>query len=243
MTMTTEPSRVDAGVPAGGQFAAKVKSDDVPSLGVPATAAPKIIASVTFQQWQNDYAIDVETIDFDAAPVLAAMSPQERDTLEDGEADDIYYSAVRLGLVKDHNGPFNVNIREALDYAVEEDPDIFEKLASAPVLRPESAILDTPLSAYEIGARANDDGIVRGLAVMGISELIENDVEQHNDAISDALTGSTMLTQPPATPVAVENGRIVMALEGDASALIADFDENELAQYKAGRAARAPEGA
>ncbi|QOD06110.1 hypothetical protein [Pseudarthrobacter sp. BIM B-2242] len=30
--MTTEPNRVDAGVPTGGQFAAKIKSDDVPSL-------------------------------------------------------------------------------------------------------------------------------------------------------------------------------------------------------------------
>lgn len=34
--MTTEPNRVDAGVPTGGQFAAKIKSDDVPSLGTPA---------------------------------------------------------------------------------------------------------------------------------------------------------------------------------------------------------------
>lgn len=34
--MTTEPNRVDAGVPSGGQFAAKIKSDNVPSLGVPA---------------------------------------------------------------------------------------------------------------------------------------------------------------------------------------------------------------
>lgn len=32
--MTTEPNRVDAGVPTGGQFATKIKSDDVPSLGV-----------------------------------------------------------------------------------------------------------------------------------------------------------------------------------------------------------------
>lgn len=33
--MTTEPNRVDAGVPTGGQFATKIKSDNVPSLGAP----------------------------------------------------------------------------------------------------------------------------------------------------------------------------------------------------------------
>lgn len=33
--MTTRPNRVDAGVPTGGQFATKIKSDDVPSLAMP----------------------------------------------------------------------------------------------------------------------------------------------------------------------------------------------------------------
>lgn len=33
--MTAEPNRVDAGVPSGGQFATKVKSDNVPSLAMP----------------------------------------------------------------------------------------------------------------------------------------------------------------------------------------------------------------
>lgn len=33
--MSTEPNRVDAGVPAGGQFATTAHSDDVPTLAVP----------------------------------------------------------------------------------------------------------------------------------------------------------------------------------------------------------------
>lgn len=37
--MTTEPNRVDAGVPTGGQFATKLKSDDVPALAAPAGQA------------------------------------------------------------------------------------------------------------------------------------------------------------------------------------------------------------
>lgn len=37
--MTTEPNRVDAGVPTGGQFATKIKSDNVPSLGAPVRRA------------------------------------------------------------------------------------------------------------------------------------------------------------------------------------------------------------
>lgn len=39
--MTTEPNRVDAGVPTGGQFATKIKSDDVPTLGAP-TRRPEL---------------------------------------------------------------------------------------------------------------------------------------------------------------------------------------------------------
>lgn len=241
--MTTEPSRHPEGIPTGGQFARKTQSDDVPALAAPVATAPKIMASVSLQQWQRDYAVTLETIDFDAAPVLAAMTPQERIALEDSDADEVYLSAVRLGLVKEHDGPFDVQVREALDYAMEEDPDIFEKLAAAPVLRPAAAILDEPLSAYELGARADDDGFVSGLAAMDMSELIDNDVDQHNDAIGEALVGSCLLMQPTATPVDIQNGRIIMKLDGDASEIIAGFDEDKLAQYEAGRAARTTEGA
>lgn len=208
--------------------------------------APKIMASVTLQQWggrKSDHAIEIETVEFDAAPVLATLSPEDRGLLEDSEADDIYYSAVRLGLVAEHIGPFDVHVREALDRALEETPDFFEKFAAFPVLRAPEAILETPLSPYEIGARADDDGIVSGLAIMDMSELIENDIEQHNDAIGDYLIGSSLLMQCTATPVAVRNGRIVMEIRGDASAHIDDFSEEELTQFNAGRAIRAAEGA
>jgi hypothetical protein len=78
---------------------------------------------------------------------------------------------------------------------------------------------------------------------MDMSDLVDNDVDEHNDAIGNALVGSCLLMQPVATPVAVQNGQIVMQLEGDASAIIENFDDEELAQYEAGRAARTTEGA
>jgi hypothetical protein len=211
-----------------------------------ALTAPKITASVTLQQWggyKNDQAIDIETVEFDAAPVLAAMSPEDRAALEDSEADDIFYSAVHLGLVADHAGPFNVHIREALDRALEENSHLFEEFTGFPVLRTPGAILDAPLSAYEIGARADDDGVVSGLAVMGLDDLMGNDLEANNDAIGEALVGSCLLMEPTIEPLSVKNGQLVVKLEGDASAVIDGFDGEELVQYNAGRAIRAAEGA
>lgn len=207
-----------------------------------ALTAPRIMASVTLQQWggrKNNNAIEIETVEFDAAPVLATLSQEDRSLLEDNEADDIFYSAVHLGLVAEHVGPFDVHVREALDLALEENPDFFEKFAAFLVLRAPGAILESPLSAYEIGVRADDNGRLSGLAVMDMSELIENDIEQHNDAIGDYLIGSCQLMESTATPVAVRDGQIVMEIRGDASALIDGFSEEECDQYEAGRAVRA----
>lgn len=241
--MTTEPNRQPGGIPTGGQFAAKIKSDDVVVLKPAPT--PRIVATVNLQRWVNDDGAEpAGQLDFDAGRILADMSHEKRSAILDGDGsgDDVFHEAVRRGLVEDHDGPFEVYVRDAIDEALEADPEVFEKIAALPGNRPAGAILDTPLSAYELGARADDNGFVRGLAVMDMSELIENDIEQHNDAISDKLTGSTLLTEPSATPVAVQNGRIVMEIQGDASALIEDFTEEELAQYEAGRAARSTEG-
>jgi hypothetical protein len=242
--MTTEPNRQPEGVPTGGQYAAKVKSDDVPALG--SLPAPKIMATVNLQRWvDDDGAEPVGQVDFDAGRILADMAQEKRSAIFDGDGsgDDVFHEAVRRGLVEDHDGPFEVYVRDAMDEALEADPDVFEKIAALPNNRPAGAILDTPLSAYELGARADDDGFVSGLAVMDMSNLIDNDLDQHNDAIGEALAGSSLLMQPVATPVAVQNGQIVMQLEGDASAIIENFDDEELAQYEAGRAARTTEGA
>lgn len=206
-----------------------------------ALTAPKIMASVTLQQWgghKGDYAIDIETVEFDAAPVLAALSPEELAGLEDSEADDIFYSAVRMGLVAEHSGPFEVHVRDALDRALEKDPDFFEKFTTFPGLRADGAILETPLSPYEIGARADEDNIVRGLAVMELSDLMDNDEDANNCVIGETLVGSHLLMAPTIKPHSVQNGRLVVELEGDASEIIEGFDEEELSQYEAGRSAK-----
>lgn len=242
--MTTTPNRQPEGIPSGGQFAATNHAEPDVKL-LPPAAPPKIMASVTLQQWQNDYAIDIETVEFDAGPILADMTPEKRRNLRDGsdDADMVFDAAVRRGLVKDHDGPFSVSIRSAMREAEETDRDVYARIAGAPVNRPEGAILDSPLSAYEIGARADQNGFVSGLSTMSMSDLIDNDLEAHCDRIGEDLVGSSLLMQPTATPVSVdEDGNIVVELGGDASAIIEGFDEDERAQYEAGRAAAAAEG-
>jgi hypothetical protein len=53
--MSTEPNRQPEGIPTGGQYAAKVKSDDVPALGSVAVAEPK-----QDQEWHDGAAALVE---------------------------------------------------------------------------------------------------------------------------------------------------------------------------------------
>jgi hypothetical protein len=53
--MSTEPNRQPEGIPTGGQFAAKVKSDDVPALGAVTVAEPK-----QDQEWHDLAAALVE---------------------------------------------------------------------------------------------------------------------------------------------------------------------------------------
>ncbi|MBG0738996.1 hypothetical protein IV500_06105 [Paeniglutamicibacter antarcticus] len=236
--MSISPCRQPEGIPTGGQFAPDTRAEPTVSL-TPAASLPPINATVVLQKLVGDTDENVGEVTFDARRVLAAMTAAERDALSDSsyEADEVFHAGARLGLVPDHDGPFEVYVRDAMDAAVEKDPEVFEKIAALPDNRPADAVLHTPLSPYEIGARVNEDGWVSGLATMDMFDLVTNDLEGYNDKIGNDLVGSELLMQQEATPVAVlEGGTLLMRLEGDVSAIIDCFDEDELADYEAGRA-------
>lgn len=242
----TNPNRHLSG-PQGGQFAEKAQPEATNvSLGGPLVHPPKIMATVNLQRWVDDGTEPAGQLDFDAGRILAAMAPEKRNTIYDGDGsgDDVFHEAVRAGLVEDYDGPFEVYVRDSMDEALEADPGVFEKIAALPANRPAGAILETPLSAYEIGARVDADGIVSGLSVLTMSELVNNDLEHHCDVIGNDLVGSPLLMEPTATPVSVRpDGSLIVRLEGDATEIINLFDEAKHAQYEAGRAARNTGGA
>lgn len=239
--MTTPPHRQPEGIPAGGQFAASTHAEPDVALRPTSDGPARIYATVQLQEWVNDGAQIVGQVDFDASHILAAMTPEQRADIEDCDysADDVFHAAVAQGLVPDHDGPFSVYVRDAIDQAQAKDPGIFEKLALIPVNRPADAVLDTPLTPYELGSRADENGLVSGLASMSMDELIENDLESHLDDVGEKLVGSCLLMEPTATPVSVSpDGTLVVRLSGDASAIIEGFSDEEMAQYEAGRASR-----
>lgn len=95
--MTTEPNRVDAGVPTGGQFAAKIKSDNVPSLGALARR-PEL------EGWPESLPepeIDVQVGEGGTISTLVKVNGEEvfdiwnpADDIHDTESDDFENSAV-----------------------------------------------------------------------------------------------------------------------------------------------------
>jgi hypothetical protein len=233
--------RQPEGIPAGGQFAPEAHAEPEVALPVPRplSTPPAIYATVVLQRWVDDGAEYVDQVAFDARRVLAAMKPEHRAALTDGSeyADEVFNAAVRRGLVAHHEGPFEVYVRDAMDEALQKDPEVFEKIAAMPDNRPAAAVLDAPLSAYEIGARADEDGWVEGLATFDMDDLIDRDLDGHGDQIGEKLVGSELLMDVSAKPVSVTpDGSIVCKLTGDASAIIEGFDENEAADYEAGRA-------
>lgn len=121
-------ARQPKGIPAGGQFAPDLHAEPDTALEAPAAPARPIRAVVNFQVWRNDYAMDVGTAEFDAAPILASLSREQRQAIADGdhaEADVLYEEARRLGLVDDHDGPFWVDVESELTDAMAEgwDPE------------------------------------------------------------------------------------------------------------------------
>lgn len=236
--MTTPPSRQPEGIPAGGQFAASAHAE--PDVSLPSQAAPPTInATVTLQRWVDDGTETLDQVSFDASRILGAMTSEQRAALSDysSEADEIFHAAVRRGQLPDHDGPFEVRVRQAIDEAEQNDPEVFDKLTALPDNRPTGAVLHEPLTPYEIGARADEDGRVEGLATFDMDDLLDSDLDGHGDQIGEKLVGSELLMDVSALPVSVTpEGSIVCRLTGDASAIIDGFDEDELADYEAGRA-------
>lgn len=232
-----KPTRQPEGIPAGGQFAAGTHAEPDLSLQPSAAPPPKIMATVILQRWVNDEAQPVGEVVFDAGRILAAMTREQRSSIEDDDdsADAIFYAGVEQGLVAHHDGPFSVYVEDAIAEAEAKDPEVFAKIAALPDNRPAEAILHEPLTPYEIGARADENGWVEGLATFDMSDLIDNDLDGHGDQIGEKLVGSELLMDVSARPVSVDpDGSIVCRLSGDASAIIDGFDEDELAAYEAG---------
>jgi hypothetical protein len=124
-----------------------------------------------------------------------------------------------------------------MDEAEQQDSGVWDKIAAVPQWRDAETILDTPLTPYELGARAGSDGWVEGLATFDMDDLIGNDLGGHGDQIGEKLVGSELLMEVRARPVSVTpEGSIICRLSGNASAIIESFDEDELAEYEAGRA-------
>lgn len=105
-----------------------------------------VMVSVDLQRWQNDYAVCVDTIHFDAAPALDELSedgidftyfPRPND-LDDGDddddencvespsdaiasgafnfGDDIFETAAFIGLIDDWDGPFDLSLDSDDEY-------------------------------------------------------------------------------------------------------------------------------
>lgn len=82
-----------------------------------AGAAPRIMATVYFQVWQNNYAVTVDQASFDATTIYEAMGDTDRAAIEDNRdsSDNIYLDAVERGLVAAWPGrPFYVDITDAI---------------------------------------------------------------------------------------------------------------------------------
>lgn len=74
----------------------------------------RVMASVTLQAWKGDYAIGLETVEFDCGRALDELPLERIEKLESGKADyntdEVFAKAVFCGLVNDHDGPFDCYI-------------------------------------------------------------------------------------------------------------------------------------
>lgn len=75
-------------------------------------------AEMNYQFWFRDYALTLETETFDCAPALDELPLDLVKRIDDGsiDADDVYYEARNLGILKEHNGPFYVTVGDCEEY-------------------------------------------------------------------------------------------------------------------------------
>lgn len=208
---------------------------------VGADTGPKpIMATATLQKWDSGHAVTVGEVQFDATPILAAMDSEKRAGLgeEPGDQDEIFEKAMAMGLTPRHEGPYEVDVRESLDQALEENPGYFDQEhPSEKTLRHPDVPLEAPLSAYELGYRIDENNRVKALAVLELSEMMDHSSEENWDTVSTTVVGNDLLRDMFPTPKSVtSDNQVVYEIEGDAEGVIECMDEDELALFEAGLA-------
>lgn len=229
-----------------GKFENKAQSE---AAGVSLSAAsgtkPKpIMAEVTLQKWNdNDENEEVGTVVFDAAPILAGiypgLSPAQREDLDPSICDQIFEEAMSRGLAPRHDGPFDLGVQNALDEALEENPGYFDSpYPHEKTVRHLDVALESPLSPYELGARIDENNRVQALAVLELSEMLDNSSDENWDAISTTVVGNDMLRDMFPTPVSINSeNQVVYRIEGDASEVINEMSDDDLKLFEEGRTA------
>lgn len=75
-----------------------------------------VMAEVNLQAWVNDYAVTCETVEFDCGRALDMLPIERVGKLTTGKSDydtdEVFAESVILGLVKDHDGPFDLYISD-----------------------------------------------------------------------------------------------------------------------------------
>lgn len=80
----------------------------------------RVRAEVDLQVWRNDYAMTFKELEFDCAPALdeydiddvEAFTENADKGSADENTDDLYFTAMGLGLVESHDGPFSCYIED-----------------------------------------------------------------------------------------------------------------------------------
>ena len=74
----------------------------------------KVMAVANLQVWVHDYAITIDTVEFDCGRALDMLPIERVAKLKTGNAgydtDEVFAESVIMGLVKDHDGPFDCYI-------------------------------------------------------------------------------------------------------------------------------------
>ena len=246
--MSTQFKEEDHPRGSGGMFAEKIQSEAIGVVLTAPSAKPKpIMARVALQKWSDfdeDVAETVGTIEFDAAPILAGivphLDPADVEDLDPDSCDRIYDEAVSRGLAPSHSGPFEVDVQSALDEALAENPDYFAvPYPHHLVTRHTDAVLQSPLSPYELGSRVNGNDRVEGRYAVGMDQLVGVSLEEHHDYLGKTLAGSSLAMDTNAEPVAVDDGEVIFRISGNISQIIETMDDDDLAAFEEARAARA----
>ncbi|MCC3299750.1 hypothetical protein [Arthrobacter caoxuetaonis] len=206
-----------------------------------------IMATVDLQEWNDDEAEDAGTVEFDAAPILAGIVPnlttEELANLDYSTRDDIFNEAMARGFVPIHDGPFELHVQESLDAALSKNPAYFDTpYPHEKTVRHPDVVIQSPLSAYEMGFRADSDGYVETLAVLDIDEMSEQDPSDHWGTVSRTVTGGELLMDMNRIPHSVSTHKdsgapqAVFRITGDVSAAVECMSDEEQDLFEAGMA-------